>query len=85
MTNEKRAQNLFMSITSVDVGDNVVGYKIIDLYHYGTRSWLANHQWWAMHNNVSVEVRVATDEEVQEFMAKKAKQLQDHYSSEVAA
>lgn len=75
-----RLTNLYMTINTVDVNGKTVGYRIVDLYHYCTRNWLMNHQWWAMHQGHLVEVQPATAEEINEYLAKKAKELQDKFA-----
>lgn len=75
-----RLTNLYMTINTLDVKGKPVGYRIVDLYHYGTRNWLMNHQWWAMHQGHLVEVQPATEGEINEYLAKKAQELQDKFA-----
>lgn len=75
-----RLTNLYMTINTVDVNGKPVGYRIVDLYHYGTRNWLMNHQWWAMHQGHLVEVQPASAEEINSYLAQKAKELQDKFA-----
>jgi len=81
----QRDRNLFMTVSTVDQAGKAVGYRIVDLYHYGTRNWLMNHQWWAMHQGHLVEVCPATEAEINEYLAKGAKELQDKFNDEAAA
>lgn len=69
-TNGNSQNNLYISVkTFENVEGRCIGERIVDLYHFGTRSWLQNHQWWAMHNGHSVEVNVATPDEIDAYLA----------------
>lgn len=61
--------NLFISVKTFDVEGKTVGERIVDMYHFGTRNWLQNHHWWAMHNGHCVETNVATTDEVTGYLA----------------
>lgn len=60
--------NLFVSVKTFDPEGRTIGERIVDMYHFGTRNWLQNHHWWAMHNQNCVEVNVATDEEISGYL-----------------
>ena len=55
---------------------------IVDLYHFGTRNWFANHMWWAAHNGHTIETNVANDEEVQAYVEKQKALLAERFQSE---
>lgn len=65
----KGPSNLFISVKTFDVEGKTVGERIVDMYHFGTRNWLQNHHWWAMHNGHCVETNVATSDEVTGYLA----------------
>lgn len=67
-------RNLFVVVNTYGQDGKQVGTRVVDMYHYGTRNWLQNHHWWAMHNGCTVETMVANDAEVAEYLenAKKA-------------
>lgn len=82
---QERQNNLYMSVNTIDINGKPVGYRLVDLYHYGTRNWLMNHQWWALHQGHLVEVQPATSDEISEYLALKAKELQDKFAGEKVA
>lgn len=59
---------LFVSIKTFNAEGRTIGERIVDMYHYGTRNWLQNHHWWAMHNGHCVETAVATEAEVADYI-----------------
>ena len=59
---------LFVSIKTFNAEGRTIGERIVDMYHYGTRNWLQNHHWWAMHNGHCVETTVATQAEIDAYM-----------------
>jgi hypothetical protein len=61
--------NLFISVKTFDPQGRTVGERVVDMYHFGTRNWLQNHHWWAMHNGNCVETNVASAKEVDEYLA----------------
>lgn len=75
-----RTNNLYMTINTVDVAGKAVGYRLVDLYHFGTRNWLSNHHWWAMHQGHEVIICPASQDEVNSYLAEKAKELQDKFN-----
>lgn len=62
-------RNLYISVKTFDVEGRTIGERIVDMYHFGTRNWLQNHLWWAMHNTAQVETTRATDDEIGAYMA----------------
>jgi len=68
-------RNLFVSVNTFDVDGKPVGTRVVDMYHYGTRNWLQNHLWWAMHNGHSVEQAPASDDEVDNYLASQKEAL----------
>ena len=82
--NQHQARNLYMSVKTFCPEGKSIGFRIVDLFHYGTRNWLQDHLWWAMHNSNCVEVNVATDEEISEYLEASAKALQAKFAKEPA-
>lgn len=62
-------RNLFVVVNTYGQDGKQVGTRVVDMYHYGTRNWLQNHTWWAMHNGCVVETQPANDAEVEEYLA----------------
>ncbi|CAM6031244.1 unnamed protein product [Sphagnum compactum] len=77
----KQQRNLFVLVETFNYGGEQIGTRIVDMYHFGTRNWLQNHHWWAMHNGHVVETRTATDEEIGEYVEEQRLKLADKYSS----
>jgi hypothetical protein len=77
--------NLFISVKTFDVEGKTVGERIVDMYHFGTRNWLQNHHWWAMHNGHCVETNVATPAEVTGYLAASKEALAAKFNTKVAA
>lgn len=64
------AQNLFISVKTFDgPTGKTIGERIVDMYHFGTNTWLQKHHWWAMHNGHQVETTVATPAEADSYVA----------------
>ena len=68
MTDKTQDKNLFIKVETYDVRGTEIGSRIVDMYHFGTRNWLQNHLWWAMHNSATVESRPADSGEVQAYL-----------------
>lgn len=78
----ERKQNLFFSVKTFDgQSGKEIGDRIVDLYHIGTRDWVSNHVWWAMHNGHEVVQNVATDEEVAYYLRDQEKKLQEKFGA----
>jgi len=56
----KPNSKLNVIVDTFDKAGELVGTRTVDLYHYGTRDWLAKHNWWAMHNDCTVNQRPDT-------------------------
>lgn len=84
VTTEQTAQprQLFVTVNTYNSDGNNVGSRVVDMYHYGTRNWLQNHTWWAMHNSCTVETVVATDQEVKDYVATANLALADKFAKE---
>ncbi|OYV41145.1 MAG: hypothetical protein B7Z80_02715 [Rhodospirillales bacterium 20-64-7] len=80
--NQHSSKTLYMSVKTFDgkTGKDI-GERIVDLYHFGTRAWLAKHTWWAMHNGHSLQVDMATDEEIGRYLFEQEKALQEKFNS----
>lgn len=79
-------RNLYVSVNTFD-GDKgaQIGTRVVDMYHYGTRNWLANHLWWATHNGHKVEVNDASDDEVNAYLDNAKHALADKFNGKVGA
>lgn len=69
VTEPSKAKDLYVSVTTFkgDTGKPEFT-RVVNLYHFGTRQWLQNHQWWAIHNGYSVNVAIATPDEVATYL-----------------
>ena len=72
--------NLYISVKTFDSEGKVVGERIVDLYHFGTRNWLQNHHWWAMHNGHCVETNTATPDEIEAFLVSAKQALAEKFN-----
>jgi hypothetical protein len=81
---QQQPRNLYMSVKTFNPEGKSIGFRIVDLFHYGTRNWLQDHLWWAMHNANCVEVNIATDDEIGEYLEASAKALQAKFAKEPA-
>jgi hypothetical protein len=77
--------NLFISVKTFDAEGKTVGERIVDMYHFGTRNWLQNHHWWAMHNGHCVETNVATADEVTGYLAASKEALAAKFNTKAVA
>lgn len=59
MSKEPQAKALHVQVDTFDSAGQQVGTRVVDMYHFGTRNWLANHTWWAMHNGHTVRQQLA--------------------------
>lgn len=82
-TNDQQ-RNLYVKVITFNAEGKTIGERIVDMYHYGTRNWLQNHLWWAMHNGHEVEVNTANDEDVQAYVAQATKELAAKFQPEAA-
>jgi hypothetical protein len=55
--------------------------RIVDMHHPNTFQWLQKHIWWASTNAHTVEVSPAGEQEVQEYLAWRAKELQEKFAA----
>lgn len=72
---QNQQKNLYVKVITYDQEGKTIGERIVDMYHYGTRNWLQNHIWWAMHNGHEIEQKCADSEDVKEYVANAAKEL----------
>lgn len=61
MGTKQQGSNLMVIVDTVDSRGAIVGTRTVDMYHYGTRDWLSNHAWWAMHNGHTLTQRPVTE------------------------
>lgn len=72
---QNQQKNLYVKVITYDQEGKTIGERIVDMYHYGTRNWLQNHIWWAMHNSHEIEQKCADPQDVKEYVANAAKEL----------
>jgi len=77
--------NLYISVQTFNPEGKDIGFRIVDMYHFGTRNWLQNHHWWAMHNGNCVETNVATPEQIEKYLAAAKTALADKFNHEQVA
>lgn len=77
---EPQSKTLYVTVTTYGQDGKQVGTRVVDMYHYGTRNWLQNHVWWAMHNSCAVEQVVATAEEVNDYLETARVALADKFA-----
>lgn len=82
--NSNGPSNLFISVKTFDTEGKTVGERIVDMYHFGTRNWLQNHHWWAMHNGHCVETNVATPDEIADFIVQSKQALAQKFQGQSA-
>lgn len=82
-TTNGNSQNLFISVNTFNAEGKTIGERIVDMYHFGTRNWLQNHHWWAMHNGHTVECNVASDAEISAYLANAKTALAEKFNSSV--
>lgn len=82
-----QSKNLYVTVTTYDAKGKQVGVRVVDMYHYGTRNWVQNHLWWAVHQKPAhvIEINEATEVEVDEYLATQAKALQEKFAKEPVA
>lgn len=81
--NTNQSNNLYISVKTFDVEGRTIGERIVDMYHFGTRNWLQNHHWWAMHNGNCVETNIASPEEIESYLASAKVALAERFNSAV--
>lgn len=79
-----RNRNLFIRVDTFNTEGRDVGNRIVDLYHFGTRNWLQNHHWWAMHNGHTVETKTADPAEVDAYLSEQKLALAAKFNTELA-
>lgn len=81
-TPQTKSRHLFIKVETFNFEGRIIGTRIVDMYHFGTRGWLASHCWWAMHNGHQIEQKIAEDEEVVEYLAAQKQALADKFNNE---
>lgn len=62
-------QVLYISVKTFDgPTGKTIGERVVDMYHYGTRTWLQKHLWWAMCNGHAVETTPASPDEIDAYL-----------------
>lgn len=78
-------KNLFIKVDTFNEEGREIGTRIVDMYHFGTRNWLQNHLWWAMHNKATVESQVAVQKDIDIYLMESKKALAEKFNAHVAA
>jgi hypothetical protein len=76
----QKPNNLYVSVKTYDVDGRPAGERVVDMYHFGTDKWLRSHNWWAMHNDHTVETMRATTDEVAAYLAQAKQALADKFN-----
>lgn len=79
------ASNLFITVKTfaADTGKDI-GFRVVDLFHYGTTRWMQSHNWWAMQNGHVVEIANSTPPEVEHYLATAKQALADKFNNSPA-
>jgi hypothetical protein len=80
-----QASNLFFSVKTFDPQGKDIGFRVVDLYHFGTRKWLQDHLWWALHHHNLVEINEATPEETDAYLVAAKAALAEKFNGPIAA
>ena len=68
MTTETTTPNTtYAHIRTFDLSGKETDCRVIDLSNNGARTWLLNHQWWALNNGYMLGVTVATKDEYDRY------------------
>lgn len=81
----ERPKSLFVRVDTLNAKDELIGTRIVDMYHFGTRNWLQNHTWWAVHNAHIVGTQLAIESEIAEHLHAQRQALADKFNGEVGA
>lgn len=77
---QEQNKNLHVTVTTYDgKTGKEIGMRVVDMYHYGTRNWLQNHLWWAMHNGHEVAQATSTDVDIDNYLAEQANALKEKF------
>lgn len=76
---------LYVTVNTYGTDGKQVGTRVVDMYHYGTRNWLQNHMWWAMHHAHSVETLIANEAEVADYIKNQEVALAEKFNSDQKA
>lgn len=82
---QQQRRSVYMTVKSYDTDNKSIGFRVVDLNHFGTSRWLQKHTWWAIFNHVTVEMSEASPEEVGAYLFEQEKALQAKYSKEPVA
>lgn len=77
---EEEQKVLYVKIVTMDMKGKVIGERIVDMYHYGTRKWLHDHMWWAMHNDHLVEAQQASVTDVDTYLLAQRQKLAEKFN-----
>lgn len=81
---QEHTKNLFVKVDTFNPEGREIGTRIVDMYHFGTRNWLQNHHWWAMHNGHTVEAKTASQDEIGTYVNLQVQALADKHNHEKA-
>lgn len=74
-------KSLYVMVTTLEMKGKVIGERVVDMYHYGTRKWLHDHMWWASHNTHRVEIEPASPTDVDAYLAAQRQKLADKFNT----
>lgn len=80
----EKASNLYFVVETFDRDGKQIGHRVVDMYHFGTREWLSNHNWWAMHQGHEVNTRNASVDEINEYLDKAKQALAEKFNAKGA-
>ena len=78
-------KTLFVKVETYDKKGEKMGSRIVDMYHFGTRNWLQNHIWWAMHNEAGITQSVCSTAEVEAYMTEAKAKLAAQFNGDAKA
>jgi len=75
-------QNKYICVYTFEYNTGkTLGERIVDLFHYGTRNWIQQHIWWAMHNGHDVEIKAASPEQIKAYITAGVEALAEKVNS----
>lgn len=73
-------RNLYVTVNTYNPEGKQIGTRVVDMHHYGTRNWLQDHTWWAMHNGNTVEIMIANEAEIADYVANVANKVEQKFA-----
>lgn len=79
-TTTDERKHLYFTVSNYAPDGKADSYRVVDLFHPNTRDWLAKHTWWAMHNDYTLDIQRATEDEVNEYIRNGERKLADKFN-----